>query len=61
MGLIHMVYIVLLLTVEALMSSVSVLILKNFCENSFSILISLASLNVHASSVHSVELIFDIS
>lgn len=61
MSLIHVVYIVLLLTVEALVSSMSVLVLKNLCENSFTVLISLPSLNVHTSSMHSVELIFDIS
>ena len=56
-----MVYVVLLLTMEALVSSMSVLVLENLCEDSFSILIGLSSLDVHTSSMHSIELIFDIS
>jgi hypothetical protein len=61
MSLIHVVYVVLLLTMEALVSSMSVLVLENLCEDSFSILIGLSSLDVHTSSMHSIELIFDIS
>ena len=60
-GLVHVINIILLLTMEALLSCVSVLVLKNLCEDSLSVLISLASLNVHTSSMDSVELIFDIS
>ena len=61
MGLIHVINIVLLLAVESVLSSMSVLVLKNLCQNSFSVLVSLSSLNIHSSSMHSVELIFDIS
>lgn len=61
MGLVHVINIVLLLAVESVLSSMSVLVLKNLCQNSFSVLVSLSSLNIHSSSMHSVELIFDIS
>lgn len=61
MGLVHVINIVLLLAMESMLSSVGVLVLKNLCQNSFSVLISLSSLNIHSSSMNSVELIFDIS
>ena len=52
MSLVQMVYIVLLLTMEALVSRMGMLVLKNLCENSFSVLISLSSLNVKAIREH---------
>lgn len=60
MGLVHVINVVLLLAVESMLSGVGVLVLKNLCQNSFSVLV-LSSLNIHSSSMHSVELIFDIS
>ena len=60
MGLVHVINVVLLLAVESVLSGVGVLVLKNLCQNSFSVLV-LSSLNIHSSSMHSVELIFDIS
>ena len=60
-SLVHVINIILLLTMESLLSCMSVLVLKNLCEDTLSVLISLACLNVHTSSMHSVELIFDIS
>ena len=60
MGLVHVINVILLLAVESVLSGVGVLVLKNLCQNSFSVLV-LSSLNIHSSSMHSVELIFDIS
>jgi len=55
-----MVYIVLLLTMECLMSSM--LIFENFSQDSFMIWILLAvSLDVHAASMDSIELVFNVS
>ena len=55
-----MIYIVLLLTMECLMSSM--LIFENFSQDSFVIWILLAvSLDVHSTPMNSIKLVFDVS